>query len=614
MTRSSSIQVASADVSAITHIRQLLQAAKLATAEDQLMPLLAQEPPTVEALELWLLLCQCKADEAGLQALATRTRGLNPESHPQPEGLGSLLLRLGLTDESIRAYQAALTRGPESASLWLNLGRATLAQGDIDNTLEAFTRAQELAPDELRLKVAQQLLLPLVYRSAMEIEAWRRRFRFGLEQLAQSAEQNPPLLDALFPILTGRSNFFLGFQAQDDKALQMRYGSLLQTVVGRRVTALPASRPRRERIRIAYISTYFNGHTVGRLAEGLVKYHDRDRFEVYVYHLGEKRDNITDSFERHATHFEHLGPQLSTGPLSDPLALLAHLRRAEPDIAAFADLGMEPLGMTLAAARVAPVQCTFWYHPITSGIPSVDYFISSGPMEPEDGLQHYSETLVSLPGIASCYPRPMLPTAMPRRENFGLPADAVVYLSPQFLYKYLPQYDVLFPRIAKRVPNACFAFIGHHSSPHLTRRLLLRLAQAFAREGLNFTERCVVVPQLNGEQYLQLNRVSDVLLDTVGWSGGRTTLEGMACGLPVVTLPGAFMRGRHTFAMLKLLDLPELIAGDEAQYVDIAVRLGTDKTWRAQLLERLQAGLDTQIFGRQDVVTALERAYAQWVR
>lgn len=593
--------------------RQQLQNDQLKAAAGTLAELMALSPPPIEAFELQVSLCQRLGDRTGLDTLAATVRQLDPHALPEPAQLGHLLLRLGLSDEAIRAFQTALERTPDDAQLWMHLGRATLSQGDIDNTQEAFSRAHALAPEDLRLQVAHQLLLPVLYRTPMEIDAWRRRFRFGLEALEQELATTPQRTQPLYPILTGRTNFFLGFQARDDRELQARYGRLLQAVVSQHISPLPSQPRRAGRIRVAYLSSYFTGHTVGRLAEGLITHHDRERFELFVYHLGETCDAITERLRQNADHFEHLGPTIASGALADARALASHVRNARPDIAAFPDLGMEPLTMTLAAARLAPVQCTFWYHPITSGIPNVDYFVSSEAMEPANAAQHYTEKLVTLPGIASCYPRPGLPAKIPSRSGFGLPDDAVIYLSPQFLYKYLPQYDGLFPRIARQVPKAKFVFLAHHSSPHLTRRLLLRLANAFAREGLNFADWCVILPQQSGEQYLQLNRVSDVLLDTVGWSGGRTTLEGIACGLPVVTLPGEFMRGRHTFAMLSLMGLQSLIAQNEAEYVQLAVRLGLEPAWRAEVLAQQAALADRVVFDRRDVVTALEAAMEGWV-
>src|SRR6185437_8243427 len=66
------------------------------------------------------------------------------------------------------------------------------------------------------------------------------------------------------------------------------------------------------------------------------------------------------------------------------------------DILLYADIGMDLLSYYLAFARLAPVQCTTWGHPVTSGISQIDYFISSQELEPADADSHYSEKLVKL--------------------------------------------------------------------------------------------------------------------------------------------------------------------------------------------------------------------------
>ena len=83
---------------------------------------------------------------------------------------------------------------------------------------------------------------------------------------------------------------------------------------------------------------------------------------------------------------------------------------------------MDPLMTQLAALRLAPIQCVTWGHPVTSGLPTVDYFLSSELMEPKDGQDHYSERLIRLPGIGVCYAKPVIPrpllnkTAQPLRS------------------------------------------------------------------------------------------------------------------------------------------------------------------------------------------------------
>ena len=114
-------------------------------------------------------------------------------------------------------------------------------------------------------------------------------------------------------------------------------------------------------------------------------------------------------------------------------------------------------------------------------------------------------------------------------------------------------------------------------------------------------------------EYWNLNLVSDVFLDTFGYSGCVTTLEAVACGLPVVTLPGEFHRGRHSYGILRQLGVTETIADSLEEYVKIAVRLGQDREWRAQIMQRTSAGHGS-LFGDTRPVRALEDFFQHAVR
>ena len=81
------------------------------------------------------------------------------------------------------------------------------------------------------------------------------------------------------------------------------------------------------------------------------------------------------------------------------------------------------------------------------------------------------------------------------------------------------------------------------------------------------------------------------MLDTLHWSGGNTSLDALAMGLPIVTLPGEFMRGRQTMGMLTLLEVEELIATSTEDYLAIALRLASDKTYRNGVSEKILANV-----------------------
>jgi predicted O-linked N-acetylglucosamine transferase (SPINDLY family) len=230
-----------------------------------------------------------------------------------------------------------------------------------------------------------------------------------------------------------------------------------------------------------------------------------------------------------------------------------------------------------------------WSHPVTSGLPTVSYFLSSALMEPPDGQEHYTERLIGLPGIGICYRKPLVPRPLlvKTRRDYGLRDDRILYLSCQSLFKYLPQHDDIFPAIAQCIPNAQFAFLGTNRG--VAAAFWRRLERAFAAVGMSAHEFCVLLPPQDPVSYWNLNVLADVYLDTLEWSGGNTTLEALACGLPIVTLPGRFLRGRHSYAFLHQLEATETVARDKADYLDIAVRLGKSPEWRQRVVEPVKA-------------------------
>ncbi|NJM27596.1 MAG: hypothetical protein HC856_03990, partial [Pseudanabaena sp. RU_4_16] len=273
----------------------------------------------------------------------------------------------------------------------------------------------------------------------------------------------------------------------------------------------------------------------------------------------------------------------------------------------FPDIGMDAQSLKLAVLRLAPIQCSCWGHPITSGSPNIEYFLSGDLMEPDNAQSHYSETLVRLPKLGFCYPKPQFPQIAKTRADYQLPEDAIVYLACQSFYKYLPQYDYIFAQIARRIPRAKFVFICRYSS-HINQQFHQRLQRAFTQVGLDADKFCVLLPRQNGDDYLNLHLISDIFLDSIGWSGGNTSLEAIAASLAVVTLPGEFMRGRHTYAMLKILEMEDTIVQDEAEYIDVAVRLAEDPDWRKSIVERMRSRHD-RLYEDTTCVRALEEFY-----
>ena len=372
-------------------------------------------------------------------------------------------------------------------------------------------------------------------------------------------------------------------------------------------TRTPAGPSRREarRIRIGYVSAHFHDHAVSRMYLGWLEAHNTDEFELFAYHVGGNADHVTERARRACDHFR--------GSFADLGATYSQALADKLDIAVFLDVGMHPTMTQLSTARVAPVQCAGWGFPTTTGSSAVDYFLSSELMEPPDGDMHVSEDLIRLPGIGLCYDRPAVPRTLldGSRSSVGLDSDRIVYLCCQQPLKYLPQHDDVFPRIAKEVPAAQFVFLSPNDI--VGRTLRRRLDVAFSKMNLAAERYCAILPERGRFDYWNLNLASDVFLDSFEWSGLTTTMEAVACGLPVVTLPGRFMRGRHSYGILTQLEIPETIARDKTDFVRIATRLGCDRDWRRQIVHRMDSNQD-RLYSDLRSVAALEQFYRDVTR
>jgi predicted O-linked N-acetylglucosamine transferase (SPINDLY family) len=265
--------------------------------------------------------------------------------------------------------------------------------------------------------------------------------------------------------------------------------------------------------------------------------------------------------------------------LEDARVLIA---REELDVLVYTDIGMEPLTYFLAFARLAPVQCVTWGHPVTTGIPTMDYFLSSIHLETAEADGHYTETLVRLDRVNTCYREPRLTTPARSRADFGLGEDAHLYVCTQTLFKFHPEFDAILGQILRGDPEGRVVLIegqlGHW---------MQLLNDRFRRTIPDVAGRIVVLPRLSQEDFLHLQALADVLLDTLHFGGGNTSYEALAFGTPIVTLPGPFLRSRITYACYRQMGVLDCIAEDPGEYVRIALRLGTDRPWRDSVRSRI---------------------------
>lgn len=532
--------------------------------------------------------------------------------------------RLGIVHRLTRSWELAEQSLKKSIDLGLTdvqfiplyteLGMALQSQNKINEALHYFELAYQINPLNIWSFIAKELLLPILYQDEEEIHYFRQRYKSGLINIVESLNlEDDYVKRVLIDILSSyiSHQFYLPYQGFNDYDLQKMYGQFLFQLISQSFTSyssrvlMPAIEAD-EKLRIGYISSSFYSHTVAKLTKGWIASHDKTKFDIYCYYAlhESNKDQYTQAFIDNSEVFVEQ-------PIPPLDALARKIKEDNLHILVYLEIGMRPPLSLLAAMRLAPVQCVFWGHPQTTGLPTIDYFLSSELMESGEG-NFYTEKLVLLPNISICYDKPILPELDKSRTDFDLNHESIIYLCCQSNFKYLPQYDILFARIAQRVENSFFVFLSSGCS-HIDQQFSQRLSKAFSSLLLDWDHHCVILPRLSFSDYLKINMLSDVYLDTIGWSGGNTTLEAIACGLPIVTCPGSVMRSCHSYGILKMLGIVETVASNTHEYVDIAVRLGIDAEYRQDLSSRIVAAHD-QLYSDKTCVRALEQFYEEAVK
>lgn len=529
--------------------------------------------------------------------------------------LAGLCNNSGETGEAIACLERVVTLRPENALAWHALGTTYAAGLDLERASYCLERAIAISPQEPSISLlgwvkneqgdvnvalsilnpvnshsrpsfarhlSYALLLPQIYQSTDDLKRWRARYLNGLG--AMSAEPLRYFHSSEDVFSLKQTNFLLAYQGEDDLLPQQQYARLLTQLIGRTRPDLlaPVSKSKSSRkIKVAFVSSYFRECTIGHYFHAWVAALDPGRFESTVIFTGTHADATTRAIGAQATRFL----VRDGGALSIAVAV----KEIAPDILIYPEIGMHSSDYLLATMRLAPIQCAAWGHPVTTGSEQIDYFFTCGEMEPDSSENHYAEKLLRLPGLGTCYRKPKTGNALSAsitRDTFGLGSNQRLYICPQSLFKVHPDNDRIFLDILAADELAVIVFFQGQTQK-ITQSFAERLARGMAARGLVPRKQVKYLPRLSPDAFRSVLAIADVVLDTLHWSGGNTSLDALSVGTPVVTLPGAFMRGRQSQAMLKSLDASQLIARDVESYVATALGVASDKSLNQFLKQRI---------------------------
>jgi predicted O-linked N-acetylglucosamine transferase (SPINDLY family) len=489
---------------------------------------------------------------------------LAPEDPELWSQLARLLLALGRYGDAIPCLIRLAELEPANAACRTELGHLFRRVGYLGDAIHWHGEALAVQPDSLLLHLNHLFVLPLVAESPQQIAACRERCEQGLRAL----EQEQPFHDFDREVAAICHPYYLIYHDRNDRELLEIYGRLITRALP---TPGDASIPR---IRIGFLSGFFYNHSNARAFDGLILHLNRHRFEVVLIHLA-------------TSHRD---------------AVSARLEELGLDLLFYTDLGMHPFATMLATRRAAPVQATGWRIPQTSGLPGIEYYVSGDLVEPPEAQEHYSETLVRLPGLPCCYRSEAIEPLERDRNYYFLPPDRPLWGCLHRLEKLHPDFDLALEAIARAVPDSLFVFVEEDVSS-FTSLYLDRLA----RSAPTAREQVVMLSRMDWPDFLALAGCLDVLLDPFHFGSGITLYETIHTGTPVVTLEGRFLRSRFVAAAYRLIEVEDPpVAATPAQYVELAVALMQDPRRRELLRQEIAAKAKARLYDRLDYVRGFE--------
>ena len=495
------------------------------------------------------------------QALAARPTFAAARVH-----LGNVLRDQARTAEAEAAYRQAIQDDPKLVEAHINLGAMLEQDSRLDEAANEFREALRARPGDSLLELRQARIVRQVFENSTIIDRYRGNL---LETLHRLADAPGPRTLADVAAYGAPPPLGLMFHGRDDRPIKQAYARVFQAMQQERPPARRDGPPR-----VGFVVTRGHEGVFLRCMAGVLERLSANELDVLVLCARSGQERLRGGIQSRAIRALALPGRLDLAAES--------VRAAACDILYYWEVGTDPLNYFLPLLRPALVQCTGWGVPETSGLPTMDAYLSSDLVEPAGAEAHYTESLLRSDSLATYQKRVALPGPLRSRESFGLPTDRHVYLCAQQLGKIHPDFDPVLAEILRTDPRGLVVLVEDRAG-----RAAADLRRRFAITIPDVADRMMFVPRQSSADYFHLLLAADVLLDPIHCGGGLTAYDGFSLNKPIVTWPGPFARGRYVAACYRKMGIKDGVADDLGEYPRLAFALGTEVDRRRHLMDRI---------------------------
>ena len=524
--------------------------------------------------------------------------------------IGELYFQLGAYNQVIEVLKKYLETKPDDASAWQILGSSFSKSQSPEQALSAYHRAFKIDPSE----PSTHLNLSVIMRQLRQLESAKKHLEMAgkldhkLYDPSSLSMLSASLLnfedferyskDAIKILTTEKrvtepfSFFFLTDDPQLIKQANQIHSSQFESLPRPYSTKQKHSD---EKIRIGYVSADFKNHATTYLINGLIRKHDRERFDVLGFDFSNKksseyRDEILNAFDR----------VIDLSDKNDEAAAEL-IRSHEIDILIDLKGYTENCRPNIFGRRPSRIQVNYLGYPGTMGHPSIDYIIGDRIVTPAKYEENFSESLVILP---CCY-QPNNPNRTigqnQTKNEIGLPENKFIFCCFNHHWKWNETILNAWRVILNSCPNSILWLMTPLTGADLNCQL-----EKFSIP----TNQVILTKAVKIQDHLARLQHADLFLDTFPCGAHTTASDAIFAGVPVLSILGQSFHSRVSSSLMMHAGLPEFVCESVEEYVTKAIEAYRDSAWtNAQRSILLDRGAMTHPYNLETTVQSIELAY-----
>ena len=482
---------------------------------------------------------------------------LQPNEAETYNNLGNVLSNIAKLDEAILSYKKAIQLNPKYFECYFNLGNAYSKKKDLLNAVKYYEKSYEINND-----YSSALVSSIFHK--LKLSDWSSLSSFSKKKNSIGIEG-----EAVMPFYT----LVMEDNPRNQMLRSVNYSN--QNFEKFNNSDVNLKIYKNKKIKIGYYSSDFFDHATMFLISGLLREHNREEFEIFVFSYGNvKQSQLVDDTMKKVNLFKNINK------MSD-LEIVNLSRKLEIDIAI--DLKGYTLNSRskLFAYRLAPIQINYLGYPGTLGSSFIDYLVADKTLIPSEFRNCYKEKIVYLPN--SYQPnddKRIISKTTTSRSNFDLPIKGFVFCCFNTSYKITPEEIEVWSSILNKVNNSIIWLID---TDVVAKK---NIVQTFKNKKID-ESRIKFAKNLPHNKHLERIKHADLFLDTFNVNAHTTCSDTLWAGVPLVTKIGNQFAARVASSLLKAVNLDELITTSNEQYEKMALKLATNKDYLNSIKKKL---------------------------